>query len=302
MFVNFNIVSILSRKFLVLKNHYFYDVFIRQFLLSVLSVLALFFLPKFFVKILNLAYPEKQQKQLPTGGQRLKETSNIFDDFIVNISGIDKIDELNIVMYGNSFYKHEKSIDYSLPTFFINFLGKETDRMKSSSNIIGLTCDNRMYDIIKNRTNRPIILISHNKLEAGFQPHKGKSEIYNDAPLIAFCSPKNNLHNMQFGSGLTAIVALQSISNKINIYSWDNYLDTDIGEMSIIQYIYYLMSTPKTEQSLFYRRLKLMAEKVVNLVYAYRIISLDKFKIYSNLSGIEKRKDLYIKYKSFIYR
>ena len=45
-----------------------------------------------------------------------------------------------------------------------------------------------------------------------------------------------------------------------------------------------------------------MAEKVVNLVYAYRIISLDKFKIYSNLSGIEKRKDLYIKYKSFIYR
>jgi len=116
---------------------------------------------------------------------------------------------------------------------------------------------------------------------------------------MVFVSHKTRLDNMQFGSGLEVIVALNNIADKINIYGWDNYLDSDIRDISIIQYISYLMSVPKSP---YYRLLKLMVEKVINLVYAYRIASYKNSTIYSNRSGVRIRKELYLKYKSFIYK
>ena len=141
--------------------------------------------------------------------------------------------------------------------------------------------------------------ISSNESQSRNQPHKGSSSIYSEGSLMVFVSHKTRLDNMQFGSGLEVIVALNNIADKIHIYGWDNYLDSDIRDISIIQYISYLMSVPKSP---YYRRLKLIVEKVINLVYAYRIASYKKITIYSNLSGIRIRKEFYFKYKSFIYK
>ncbi len=262
--------------------------------------MSLIFIPKLFAKIVSFAYSQKQYKQLPIGNERITESPNVFDDFLVKISGIKQIDEINIVMKGKSLDKYKRAIDYSLPTFYVNFYGnKQSERVQNSSNIISITADLRVYDILKNETNGPIIFISDNESQSRIQPHKGSSKIYSDDSLMVFVSPNIRLDNMQFGSGLLVIAALNNIANKINIYGWDNYLERDIREMSIIQYISYLMSVPKSP---YYRRLKLMVEKVINLVYAYRIASYNNINIYSYLSGIKDRKELYLKYKSFIYK
>ena len=160
---------------------------------------------------------------------------------------------------------------------------------------------------MKDETNEPIIFISSalffqddlEKTKSSIQPYKGSSKIYSKDALICLVSPLVMLEGMQFGSGLTTIVALKKISSKMNIYGWDNYLDKDIRELSFIQYISYLYFIPKSPN---YRRLYLMTEKVLNLVYAYRIASNDKINIYSYLTGISDRKDLYLKYRSFFYK
>jgi hypothetical protein len=297
--------NLLIKKTLNALRHYIFDIFLINYLGSLISLISLIFVPRLFAKTVRLAFlvfsfSQKNDIPLPIGDERIKETPSVFDDFLVQISGIKKIDEINIVMHGKSLEKYEKSIDYSLPTFYVNFYGHHRSKIQqNNSNIINITGDSRVYKIMKGETNKPIIFISMDKSKSSIQPYKGSSKIYSKDALICFVSPLITLEGMQFGSGLGTIVALKKISNKINIYGWDNYLDKDIRELSLIQYISYLHSIPKSP---YYRRLYLMTEKVVNLVYAYRIASNDKIKIYSYLTGISDSKDLYFKYRSFIYK
>ena len=113
-------VNVLRRKLLVARDYYFYDIFVKQFLFSVLSLMSLIFIPKLFAKIVCFTF--SQDKPLPIGNERMIESPSVFDDFLVKISGIKKIDEINIVMKGKSLDKYKGTIDFSLPTFYINGL------------------------------------------------------------------------------------------------------------------------------------------------------------------------------------
>lgn len=291
----------LFKKVLNAWNHYINDLLIKQFIIASIAIGSLFFSKSLFPKIIRLAYAFTLRRNipLPVGNERIEETSNVFDDFLVQISGIHKMQEINIVMHGESLKRYQDSINYNLPTFYVNFYGVHSSKIKNPKNLINITGDERVYEILKNETDKPVILLSRNKLKSRLQPHKGRSKIYSKESLEVFISPLTNLEGMQFGSGIATIVALKKITNKMNIYGWDNYLTKDIRDLSLIQYICFLYKIPKSP---YYRRLYLMTEKIINLVYAYRIASNSNIKIYSYLSGILDRKDLYLKYKSFIYK
>ena len=52
--------------------------------------MALIFIPKLFAKIVCFTF--SQDKPLPIGNERMIESPSVFDDFLVKISGIKKID------------------------------------------------------------------------------------------------------------------------------------------------------------------------------------------------------------------
>ena len=294
-------LKLLFKKLLRLWNHYINDLLIKHYIIALISLFTLFFSPRLFPKIIRLAYSFSIRRNIPIpiGNERIMESSDVYDDFLVQISGIHKMQEINIVMPGESVKRYQESINYNLPTFYVNFYGDHSSKIKDSKNSINITADERVYEILKKETDKPIIRLSRDKLKSRLQPYKGRSTIYSKELLDTFISPLIDLEEIQMGSGLVTIIALKKITNKMNIYGWDNYLTKDIGEMSLIQYIYFLFKIPKSP---YYRRLYLMTEKVINLVYAYRLASSSGIKIYSNLSGILDRRDLYLKYKSFIYK
>ena len=284
----------ISRKLLVIDNYYFYDYFFKQWLSSVMSLLVLHVFPKLFGYVANFVY--RAHKIYPTRDSVLEETENVFDDFIVTVSGIKQLDEINIVMKGKSFEQYKNHVDYSLPTFYVNFHDNEIN-----NGHIHIAADKSSYDLKRDNPNSAVICIG-NDIEFCMKTryNQGKSFIYkDDEPLVASVLHKSGISNMQNGTGLASIALLNSISKKLNVYGWDSYLNSDIGSMSTFKYLSYLKSAPN---NFFHRYILLISEKVLNFIYAYRISFCEHINIYSYFSNVNVKKDMYKKYKSTLYR
>jgi hypothetical protein len=280
-----------------LKRAYMYyikDRLITQVILSSISLLVLFFNPKFFSSITRLAYKGDIQKLVPALNERIVPMKNPIDEFEIVVNGIKKLDEVNIIMRGSSFNIFGDCIDYSLPTFYLNYYEGEIVESKSP---IFITADRRIYNIIKkNKKDDPVIFISPFDHMKSDQPHKGNHEIFNNFDLSVFC--KHVCGGLELGSGLAAISVIKSVSNKVNIYGWDSYLDKDVSNMRFKQYLLYLFSTPSKPQ---YRRLKLISEKMLNFIYAKRFSDCKDIKINSYFSNINFNKEIYRKLKDIMY-
>jgi hypothetical protein len=284
----------ICRKLLIINNYYFYDYFFKQWLSSVLSLLVLFVFPKLFGLVVNFVY--RDVKISLTRDNVIEETENLFDDFIVKVSGIKQLDEVNIIMKGQSYDRCKNNVDFSLPTFYVNFLDNEIN-----NGHIHMAVDEASCNLSRSNPKSAVIYIG-NDIEVCKKLHynQGESLIYKkDEPLIACVAHKSGVANLQLGSGLSTIVLLNSISNKINIYGWDSYLNTDIGNMSTFEYLSYLKSVPNNT---FFRHILLITEKVLNFIYAYRISFCDHINIYSYFSSVNAKKDLYKKYRYTLYR
>ena len=284
----------ISRKLLVIDNYYFYDYFFKQWLASVLSVLTLLVFPKLFGYVANFVY--RAHKIYPTRDSVLEETENVFDDFIVQVSGIKQLDEINIIMKGKSFEQYKNNVDFSLPTFYINFLDNEIN-----NGHIHIAADINSYNLKRDNPNSAVICMGSDiEFCLKTRYNQGKSYIYKeDEPLVACVEHKSGIRGLQGGTGLSSIVLLNSIAKKLNVYGWDSYLNNDIGSMTTFEYLSYLKSAPN---GFFHRYILLITEKVLNFIYAYRISICEHINIYSYLSSVNAKKDMYKKYKSTLYR
>jgi len=282
------------RKLLVIKNYYFYDYFFKQWLSSLLSLLAISVYPKSFGYVANFVY--NKLKICPVGDDLIEETENVFDDFIVQVSGIKQLDEINIMMKGKSLEQYKNNVDFSLPTFYINYVDNEIN-----NGHIHIAADPSSYNLKRDNPNSAVICMGSDiEFCLKTRYNQGKSYIYKeDEPLVACVAHKSGIRDIQVGTGLASIVFLNSIAKKLNVYGWDSYLNSDIGSMSTFQFLSYLKSSPK---GFFHRYILLITEKVINFIYAYRISSCEHINIYSCLSSVSAKKDIYKKYKSILYR
>ena len=283
----------ICRRVLVIKNYYFYDYFFKQWLSSVMSLLVLHVFPKLFGYVANFVY--RAHKIYPTRDSVLEETENVFDDFIVTVSGIKQLDEINIIMKGKSFEQYKNNVDYSLPTFYVNFYDNEIN-----NGHIHIAADKSTYDL-KRDPNSAVICMSHDiEFCMKTRYNQGKSFIYKeDEPLVASVVHKSGITYMQNGTGLASIVLLNSIAKKLNVYGWDSYSNSDIGSMTTFKFLSYLKYVPN---NVFTRHILPITEKVLNFIYAYRISLCENINIYSYLSSVDAKKDMYKKCKSTLYR
>jgi hypothetical protein len=282
------------RKLLIINNYYFYDYFFKQWLSSLLSLLAISLYPKSFGYVANFVY--RKVKICPVGEDLIEETENVFDDFIVQVSGIKQLDEINIIMKGKSFEQYKNNVDFSLPTFYINFVDNEIN-----NGHIHIAADPNSYNLKRDNPNSAVICMGSDiEFCMKTRYNQGKSFIYKeDEPLVACVVHKSGFRGLQAGTGLASIVLLNSIAKKLNVYGWDSYLNNDIGSMTTFEYLSYLKSVPN---NFFHRHILLITEKVLNFIYAYRISFCEHINIYSYLSSVNAKKDMYKKYRSTLYR
>jgi hypothetical protein len=238
---------------------------------------------------MRLAHGNKNHEK----SNRFKQKSNPFDEFVVNVEGVKNLDEVNIIMRGSSFDSIADSVDYSLPTFYVNFY---EDSEVKSKNPIFVTSDRRIYNILQENQKSPIIFLSTVESMSGNQPCKGQHEIYNGSKLSVYFKPA--FSSLELGSGIASIATIKSISNSVNVYGWDSYLEKDIKDMNFIQYFFYLFHVPSNPQ---YKRSKLMVEKILNFIYASRFIDCKGITIKSYFSNIKFKDNLYKKLRTVLY-
>jgi len=216
--------------------------------------------------------------------ERINKTNNLLDDFSIQTKGLKKIREINIVMRGVSASKVSNSINYQLPTFYVNVYKKgEADES------IYITGDGDIFMKMKKHNLHPIILVDPdpeglafiNSNEYRLKGGEHLSVFQNNEKLRL--SVKHKTGDRPLGSGLTAVACLAKVANKVNIYGYDMYFTSHIDKISYFQCLMSIYKTPNN----VYRRLDLMAEKFINLHYIKRMIQDEKFSIHSFLTKVD---------------
>jgi len=160
-------------------------------------------------------------------------------------------EEINIVMRGVSFSSATK-VDCSLPTFQVNIYGKD----ERFPNGVGITADGACFQRMRDSGVERVVRIFvdsqlNEKTEyetrvcsqfAGFggDPSKAltqdmiETHSQHDDDLLLRLVPhllmqrRHMPDQLSLGSGLCAVVALRRVSDKVNIFGWDEYLEKSI--------------------------------------------------------------------------
>jgi hypothetical protein len=87
---------------------------------------------------------------------------------------------------------------------------------------------------------------------------------------------------LPYGSGLAAIFSLEKISNKINIYGCDHYLDKKANKYNFINFFRELCLFNGKASLYGTKRKNFFLEAVINYYYLSRLFKVKKFSIYGN--------------------
>jgi hypothetical protein len=261
------------------------NIFIEgKYILPSVIIFMVRFTPRLINKLDSVAH--KHFGFLP-GNKRLNRTSNPFDDFDVEVSGLPNFDEINIVMRGKS-YDEKIYINKTLPTFFVNFY-EDHHGFNPSNGVFHITAANKVFNRLSETKLEPVIFIGGKDVASNFYFKYEESEYpyidLNNHPTLSV-SHKSKSQSFQLGSGLMAIVALYKISEKFNIYGWDEYLNVDAGNIGHWDLLFSLIDRPAHYNS----NLPLISEKIINWIYASRFNLIENIKIHSFLSNINSHE------------
>jgi hypothetical protein len=238
---------------------------------------------------------------------KIPKSLSLLDDFKCNVHGVKNLNKINIIMRGDSVSVYKDSIDYSLPTFYINVFNP-LDICRHQGDVFHITGDTRVFDRLKKiYPDDEIIKVVSNKNERNNYYNanaKNKlTQLFFENPIMQvvhrskLAATKDGVRGPLLGSGLVSIIALLKVSNKINIYGWDQYMSKSVKSMSNLQFLFSLMNKPKYCSCV----LPLISEKILNLYYAAKLHEMKSIEINSYLNGMNDKDKLIDSIESLIY-
>ena len=280
-------------------NNYLYEFYylvkktFRQKLIYFLLPLIIKFFPNYLYCFIGSN--KKKFRYLPNFKERILKTNNFLNDFVFNDFGFGKFSEVNLIMRGKSF--NNSNINKELPTFFINPTNVEIIKgyknywiVTSDYNILArnLGLSGNLNYIFEKDKHRICFLISDTNLSNTLLDDQAmnKSNLVKDEikkliskgkkinslnfELLGGVSNKFGLNQFQTGSGLCSLISLLNISDKVNVYGWDQYLDKKplSNFLGQIKCLYDKKSTTGR-----------IATNIVNCHYMHRAIRENKLNI-----------------------
>jgi len=280
-------------KSIIIKIYNYFILYILKGPIGVFIVLLLFIVNSRLVNYYNKLCSVFTKIGFISPNEKLIKTNNLFDDFVVNIDGLEFYDEINIVIRGKSFQCPD--LNMSIPTFF-----HQIDNICNIDTPLYTAGDVGTFNKMKKDGKEPIIFFGAKGTVSTDDDSYKEVNVYSKLNKNKIIS-KQKLLSAQ--SALPTIIGLCSVSKKINIYGWDMALDDNLKNMSYLQVLKYLTMRIETRVAgVKYRRsIGFLFSKFINLYYAYRLMKLPNVFIYSRLSGVYKHKRLISKIESMIY-
>ncbi len=256
--------------------------------------LVCFFLPfilRWFPSSLTLIIGDKSESRyLPRSNERIELTDDPLDDFVcVPISPL-RFEEVNLIFRGDSL--DQRDIDKSLPTFFLNIDCKNNfdeykkkwlasgDLMIFARNM-GLSEEPSFYR--ERSEGWKVFYISGYAGTAEYAGSTfstiGLSQVYNgladglakmnikhptEGFDCSFVTHRSMVTNLKLGSGIGMLVSLLTISERVNVYGWDQYCQEEWPSTYIRQIK--ILCTKKHLQ------MANVITSLINWIYAYRFI------------------------------
>lgn len=266
----------------------------------------------FFPKYLYLLYCNgKHGKYIINSKQRWVFNQNIENDWIFNKKPKKIFDEINIIGKGNSIHDYLTKINPELPTFQvnvyeklplnINYMGLAFTWLQAEKNAIREKLfEKGLYTTIVCRTGD----VSYVKTENVSWTKKGGVYTKPGTKINSETMSKINelcdygVTHIRYYSGfgfpsghvLCAIILLGALSNKVNIYGWDQYLEKNLNSYNYWEALFALSGS---KRKLYGPNLKVgLASSLVNWYYASKLSELPKYQIHSRLTSINHQKKI----------
>lgn len=251
--------------------------------------LMLHFSPSYIYLLINF-----KEKFMPKKNEKLLLKKNFEDDFFYKKQ--NKIyHEINIILRGGSLEKNIKKIDFSLPTFQVNFPKQLVKKYKP----IHVTADGAVNNILIKKTKGPVIFFRQARVSKKNFSLEKKNKIYintqnkmnkNDLKKLniinkLFCLSRNG---MILGSAMVSIIILGGISSKVNIFGWDYFQNEKIHKFNYLKLLFLLnpkdghIKGTRTQSRAYH-------ESMYTWYYTYRLSIQKKYNVVSFLSNIKKR-------------
>jgi hypothetical protein len=232
---------------------------------------------------------------------KIKRASNVIDEFHIEISEFNNFEEINIIMRGKSADLFSDKIDYSIPTFYVAF----NNTIERNSNSAYITADYGNFVRMKKK-GVPIVLIGHGEIKSDSSNIELDDsgifkKIDNPSLTVDYANCQFFGHGTLFrmtGSGVLTIIGLSKIAKKINIYGWDFFLDDFLYKKSYIGLLLYMVQRIKSKKSI----LANMFYKIMNINYAARISTDNRFNVQSFLTKPVRFKNFFNKIEKIIYK
>jgi hypothetical protein len=280
-------------KSIIIKIYNYFILYILKGPIGVFIVLLLFIVNSRLVNYYNKLCSVFTKIGFISPNEKLIKTNNLFDDFVVNIDGLEFYDEINIVIRGKSFQCPD--LNMSIPTFF-----HQIDNICNIDTPLYTAGDVGTFNKMKKDGKEPIIFFG---VKGSVVVNEGK---YREITVFSKIN-KNKITSKQkvlsTQSALAAVIGLCAVSKKINIYGWDIEFDDNLGNMSYFQVLKYLSMRGDTRVvgKKYRRSVGGLFSRFINLYYAYRLMELPNVFIHSRLSGVYKHKRLINKIEKMIY-
>jgi len=233
---------------------------------------------------------------------KIDKKIDFIDEFDVQESGLNKFEEINVIMRGESVDLFQNDINYSIPTFCVSF--NEDD--KTNLDVIYITADNGQFYRMKNNNLTPQILIGNGDIGSNsYNLELDKRDVFNKTQPFSLIVNYSGYKaytpgslNKSTGSGVLSIVALSKIAKKINIYGWDFYMNDFVYKKSYFKLLLYFAKAIESRKSI----LGYTFYKIINFNYMYRVSQDRRFHVFSFFTNLQKHKKLFLKLEKIIYK
>ena len=259
-----------------------------------------------------LTHFNSNYRRLPAVKEKIFMKEDPLDEFIFHSEIQKKFDEVNIIMRG----EYYENINTTIPTFFINTYSSK----KNFPNHYYATTDRLMFKAMMGEPENeflkcfnyddpnksffyfmpigPLIEnIELNKQQKDFKTSlikissiKKTLGYKNDYSLCVCCHAFKG-YNIQIGSGIISIISLLKLSNKVNVYGWDSFLNETLPST------YYSQTHKLWSDFSEFQPISRFSAIVLNWIYAHRLINYfssnrlvvhGKVKEVSKLDWVEK--------------
>ena len=261
-----------------------------------------------------VTYFSPRAHQLPRPNERIKKTNNVLDDIVIIDDGGFHTDEVNLIMRGDSFDLARSNIRDNI--YFVNALilkdpkKNEWDHYKSERKlyiaefpITYVSAGKDVLEYIKN--NVPILYVERFENMNGNLVRTDPIDLRNkvkeycasreDSHVIK-CHFKSECTTLRPGSGLIAALAIAKLTEQLNVYGWDFYMDLSPVFLKHFQALKLFYN-----EKIKHNRDRFFEMSIIHWLYASRLRELNHVNINGHLNDVDTHSNLIKKINRVFY-